>query len=158
MGTDRIDAIRRENGTTKLGFRKSIIKPNFVVPFSILIATILSVPMVTGKFGVALGQSADRLYKEAISADEHGDVSRAISLYEQLIKLQPDSVPVRSNLGAALARVGRYADAVSQYQEALKRDPKNSIVKINLALAWYKEGEFEKAACQRRGRCTAGHC
>jgi tetratricopeptide (TPR) repeat protein len=124
------------------------IKTNFVVPFSLTIATILSVPIVTGEFAVALGQSADQLYKDAISADERGDASRAISLYEQLVGLQPNSVPVRSNLGAALARVGRYADAVRQYQEALKRDPKNSIVRINLALAWYKQGEFDKTASE----------
>ena len=92
------------------------------------------------------GQTPEKLYGEANEAYDRGDVPRAISLYEQLIVLQPDSVPARTNLAVALAHVGRYEEAITQYQEALKRDPENSIVRINLALAWYKEAAFDKAA------------
>src|SRR5882762_491600 len=94
----------------------------------------------------AQSSSPDALYRDAMAADQQGNVQRAISLYEELIKLQPGSVEARTNLGVALAHVGRYGDAVAQYREALKRDPENAIVRLDLALAWYKQAEFEQAA------------
>jgi len=90
--------------------------------------------------------NAEELYRNAVKADEQGDEEKAIGLYQQLIILQPDSVQARSNLGVALAHLGRYPEAVTQYQEALKREPHNSVIQLNLALARYKQGEFEKSA------------
>src|SRR5205807_7419794 len=91
------------------------------------------------------GQSADQLYNEALAADQKGDFARAALLYEEVIKVQPDSIPARTNLGAVLVQLGRFQEAIAQYEEAIKRDPKNSIVHLDLALAWYKQGEYEKA-------------
>ena len=71
-------------------------------------------------------QSPETLFREADAAYEGGDFEQAVRLYEKLLKLQPDSIGARANLGAALAHAGRYDDAVFQYKEALKRDPENS--------------------------------
>jgi tetratricopeptide (TPR) repeat protein len=92
--------------------------------------------------------SPKTLYRDADSAYDRGDIQQAIQLYEKLIKIDPDSVAARTNLGVALAHVGRYRDAIVQYQEALNRDPNNQVVRLNLALAWYKQAEFEKAASE----------
>ena len=99
-------------------------------------------------FAAAQEQSAEKLYGEANRAYDRGDVPQAISLYQQVVLLQPDSIPARSDLGAALAHVGRYEEAIVQYSEALKRDPKNSVIHLNLALAWYKQAHLEKAATE----------
>lgn len=90
--------------------------------------------------------SPESLYKQAIEADDHGDVQKAIALYRELLRRQPDSVEARTNLGAALAKTGRYDEAVTQYREALKRDPGNPIVRLNLALSQYKQADFQTAA------------
>jgi tetratricopeptide (TPR) repeat protein len=100
-----------------------------------------------GVFAATQGQSAEQWYNEANGAYDRGEVSRAISLYQQVITL-PDSVPARTNLAVALAHDGRYQEAIVQYQEALKRDPQNSMVRLNLALAWYKQAESEKASAE----------
>ena len=111
-----------------------------------LLAYLLAVLTVLCAHTDAWGQSPNELYKEAVAAYDGGQIPKSISLYEQLVKLEPDSVPVRTNLGVALAQVGRYQEAIAQYQEALKRDPRNAIVHLNLALALYKQAEFDKAA------------
>jgi tetratricopeptide (TPR) repeat protein len=49
-------------------------------------------------------------------------------------------------LGAAYARVGRYADAIKQYRHALKLQPGNMAVDLNLALAYYKIGQVQDAS------------
>jgi tetratricopeptide (TPR) repeat protein len=90
--------------------------------------------------------SADSLYKAAGEAYDRGDLEQAISLYEKLVALRPESVEARTNFGVALAHVGRYDDAIAQYLEALKHDHQNPLVRLNLALAWYKQADFVKAA------------
>jgi Flp pilus assembly protein TadD len=92
--------------------------------------------------------SAEELYRDAAAANQRGDFARAIALYEQLLKLQPDSAELRTNFGVVLAHAGRYAEAVAQYQEALNRAPNNPIIQLNLALAWYKQADFSKAASE----------
>lgn len=92
--------------------------------------------------------SPEELYKEAESAYQAGDTPKAIRLYEELVKAQPNSVEARTNLGVMLAQVGRYSEAVTQYSAALERDPSSLIVRLNLALAWYKQADFEKAAAE----------
>ncbi len=113
-----------------------------------VLACILAALTVMGAHKAAWGQSAEELYKEAVAAYERGQIAQSILLYEQLVKLKPDSVPARTNLGVALAQVGRYREALAQYQEALKRDPRNALVHLDLALALYKQAEFDKAATE----------
>lgn len=109
---------------------------------------ILLVLLIAPGLAAAQTRSPEELYKQAVTADEQGNVQQAIALYEELLKLQPDSVPARTNLGVALVSAGRLREAVTQYREALKRDPANSIVRLNLALVWYKQAEFAKAALE----------
>jgi Flp pilus assembly protein TadD len=112
---------------------------------------ILVVLLIAPWLAPAQTRSPEELYKQAVTADEHGNVQQAIVLYEDLLRLQPDSVPARTNLGVALVRAGRFREAVTQYREALKREPGNPIVRLNLALAWYKQAEFAKAAVELEG-------
>jgi tetratricopeptide (TPR) repeat protein len=109
---------------------------------------LLAVLVLSATPAVQSEQSPEQLYKDATAAYDRGDVTRAISLYEQLLKLQPNSVAVRSELGVALVHQGRYSEAVEQYREALRREPENATVKLNLALAWYKQAAFDKAAVE----------
>jgi tetratricopeptide (TPR) repeat protein len=55
-------------------------------------------------------------------------------------------VEVRSNLGAAYSKLGRYEEAINQYIQALKIDNKNETIRFNLALAYYKAAIFTEAA------------
>jgi len=112
--------------------------------FSCMLAVLLVGPSQTS----AHAQSPQALNKDAEAAYERGDIQQAIHSYEELLKFQPDSVEVRTNLGVALARSGRYSDAVTQYEEALHLSPDNPIVRLNLALAWYKLASFDKAATE----------
>jgi Flp pilus assembly protein TadD len=98
------------------------------------------------RISTAFAQSPDQLYQQATAAFDRGDISQSITLYEQALKLQPDSVPILTNLGVAYARSGRYTEAVGVYQTADKLDPSNPVVLLNLSLAWYKQGEFKQAS------------
>jgi tetratricopeptide (TPR) repeat protein len=92
--------------------------------------------------------SPAELFKSAAAAYERGDIPQAIRLYEQLLRLQPDSVEAKTNLAVALVRAGRHSEAIALYEDILKRDPKNPVVRMNLALARYKQGEYSQAAAE----------
>ncbi len=83
--------------------------------------------------------------KEATSLQQQGKLEQAIHDYELFLDMYPNVAEVRSNLAAALAGSGRYADAIEQYQRALETKP-DPAVRLNLALAYYKTANFPRAA------------
>jgi len=88
----------------------------------------------------------DQILKDAIASHQSGNTDAAIHGYETYLARHPDTPMALSNLGAAYAKAGRYADAINQYKHALKLQPANAPVEMNLALAYYKIGSAEEAA------------
>ncbi|MGC9945844.1 MAG: tetratricopeptide repeat protein [Bryobacteraceae bacterium] len=75
-----------------------------------------------------------------------GDIEGAIRAYREYLETHPDSVEARSNLGAALARAGRYDEAIAEYGRALTKSPENPALLLNMGLAYYKTGRLAEAA------------
>ena len=88
----------------------------------------------------------ERAFAEATRLHQSGDIEGAIRGYQAILKVRPERVDVRSNLGAALARLGRYEDAITQYNQALKLENRNQTIRYNLGLAYYKANWFPEAA------------
>jgi tetratricopeptide (TPR) repeat protein len=87
----------------------------------------------------------DQLFREAVAAQQQGDDTTAIAKYQELVKLRPDVVEVRANLGAALTRQKRFDEAIDQYRAALAKNATNPALRFNLALAYYKKGALPAA-------------
>lgn len=98
--------------------------------------------------GVAQVTSPELLFREALAAQQRGDDALAIRKYQELLKLHPDVVEVRANLGATLARAGRFDEAIEQYRAALAKAGSNSALRLNLALAYYKKNDWPGAVAQ----------
>jgi tetratricopeptide (TPR) repeat protein len=77
-----------------------------------------------------------------------GRFQEAITEYQRFLDIQPQSVEIRSNLGAALAHEGRYEEAIAQYRLALAKDGARTPVRLNLAMALYKAFEIAEAATE----------
>ena len=109
----------------------------------IIVAAILAVP------GAGMAQDdVDRALARATQLHESGDIDGAIRGYQAIIASHPNRADVRSNLGAAYSRLGRYEDAIQQYQKALTLDNRNQAIRFNLALAYYKAALFTEAAVE----------
>jgi len=93
-------------------------------------------------------QDPRQLYLRATELQRAGDFEGAVLEYRAALVLDPSSVPLRSNLGAALAHLGRYSDAIAQYQAALRAAPAAIApqLRLNLGLAFYKSGQLTDAA------------
>lgn len=65
---------------------------------------------------------------------------------EKAVRLQPDSVPARSNLAANLARLGKPVLALEQFKKAAEIDPQNFDTNHNLGEFYIRAGQIGKAA------------
>ncbi|HWW73920.1 MAG TPA: tetratricopeptide repeat protein [Pyrinomonadaceae bacterium] len=96
------------------------------------------------------GAQADveRAFERATELHQSGDLEGAIRGYQAILATHPNRPDVRSNLGAAYSRLGRYEDAIGQYKQALALDANNQAIRFNLALAYYKSASFAEAAAE----------
>ena len=81
----------------------------------------------------------------AVALHQKGDLEGAVAAYRESLVLAP-SVEGRSNLGAALAALGRYQEAIEAYRDALALAPEDGRIRTNLALAYYKSADLVRAA------------
>jgi len=91
-------------------------------------------------FGQASPSPQD-LLKDAIAAQESGNFDQAIRGYRSILEKYPNIPEIRSNLGAALAAKGQYAEAIVEYKRTLRLKP-NPQARLNLALAYYKTADL----------------
>lgn len=94
-----------------------------------------------------VGARAD-VCADALELHRAGKTADAVAKYEACLTERPDSVEMRSNYGAVLAREGRYAEAITQYEKAIAGAPNHPQLRFNLALAYYKQGDITRAATE----------
>ena len=99
----------------------------------------------------AAQERPEQVLQRAIALQQAGDAEKAIPLYREFLRLEPQVAEVRSNLGAALASTGRYEEAIVEYREALKRLGGDPRIRLNLALSLYKSGQISEAAQELAG-------
>ena len=113
-----------------------------VVRFTLAFVALLALSIPSAAQPTRPAPSADenpeRILERAYQLHQSGDIEGAIREYQAYLTLRPERVDARSNLGAALARLGRYADAIDQYKRALALDGRNQAIRFNLAVAYYK--------------------
>jgi tetratricopeptide (TPR) repeat protein len=114
-------------------------------------------PLLYGGVAVALlateasaaqtsADAADGFFAKGVKLHQAGDILGAIEAYQDALVKDPNRLDARSNLGAALVRLGRYDDAVREYGKALDQDPDNARIRFNLGLALYKAARASEAA------------
>ena len=98
---------------------------------------------------IARAQPPQELVQDAIQKQQAGDLEGAIAEYKQFLKLHPEATAaIHSNLGAALAGLGRFEEAVPEYKTALRQSPALAAARLNLALVYYKMGRVAEAATE----------
>ncbi len=88
---------------------------------------------------VARAQTPQALIQDAIAKQSAGDLEGAVKEYREFLRTHPNEAVVRSNMGAALAGLGRFEEAITEYRIALKQSPALPGAALNLALAYYAD-------------------
>ena len=96
----------------------------------------------------AYSQSPQELVQDAQQKQRAGDLEGAVAEYRRFLAIQPDATPIHSNLGAALAGLGRFEEAIAEYKIALKQSPSLVEARLNLALCYYKMGRIHDASLE----------
>jgi tetratricopeptide (TPR) repeat protein len=89
-------------------------------------------------------QSPQEMLAAAIADHQAGRYEKAIEGYRAVLAIQ-DIAQVRSNLGAALAHLGRFDEAIEEYERAIKIDARNPGARLNLGIAYYKTARLREA-------------
>lgn len=93
-------------------------------------------------------QSPQELVQDALQKQQAGDLEGAVAGYREFLKAHPEATPIHSNLGAALAGLGRFEEAIPEYKTALEQWPDFHQARLNLAIAYYKMGRISEAATE----------
>jgi tetratricopeptide (TPR) repeat protein len=112
---------------------------------SLFLVTTLA-PLLAGAAHAQM--SPQQLVQDAMQKQQAGDLAGAVPEYEEFLKQHPEATAIHSNLGAALAGLGRYEEALPQYKIALKQSPKMVGARLNLALVYYKMGKIDEATTE----------
>jgi len=92
-----------------------------------------------------LGPDAESLFILSLHASNSGDHAEAVALLREALRLDPDWVKARHNLGVELARSGRLEDAVAAYDAVIEIAPEHESVHFNRANALVRLDREEEA-------------
>jgi tetratricopeptide (TPR) repeat protein len=89
-------------------------------------------------------------FERALRLHQSGNLAEAEREYRACAAAEPGRVDVRSNLGAVLAKEGRYQEAIDQYRQALPGAGPwvAPSLRFNLALAYYKSAQIGQAVAE----------
>ena len=91
------------------------------------------------------GEKAPALFMEGKSALTKGDLTAAETAFRQVLKLEPDSLPARANLGVVYMRREDWPRALAEFRTAERLAPNNPGVEVNIGLAYFHQGDYTSA-------------
>jgi len=97
-----------------------------------------------------LGDDAESLFILSLDASELGDHRRAVTLLREALRLDPEWVKPRLNLGVELSRGGRLEAALEAYDEVIELAPDHPSVHYNRGHVLARLGRMEEAAVAYR--------
>lgn len=97
----------------------------------------------------AAAETPEELYKKGNSSYENRDYEKAISSYEELLRIDEISEDVFYNLGNSYFKLKKIGNAILNYERALRLDPRDKDTQLNLKLA--KEMTVDKINTSERG-------
>ncbi len=76
---------------------------------------------------------------------QNGDYEKAITNYDQALKLKPNTAGAYNDRGIACKRQGKYIEAVADYNQAIHLNPDLAEAYGNRGLAYHEKGEYTLA-------------
>ena len=103
----------------------------------------------------AQDRNSEALFRDAMDAQNRGDVATAVTKYQHLLHLYPNVIAARANLAVALVSLGRIDEGIEEYRRALEQVPGNFDLRLNLAIAYYKKLDYQSAVAELAALHTA---
>jgi Flp pilus assembly protein TadD len=84
----------------------------------------------------------DRRARELVN---RGQLEEAAAEWREFLKLAPDNIPIRRNLGVVLLRLGRVEEAEEVLLEAVSLDPNQAATHLHLGRTYLRQGKTRLA-------------
>ena len=72
---------------------------------------------------------AIQLNNEGAGLEKAGNLQGALEKYQAALALTPDHVGIRTNVAAALLRLGKWSEGIAELRESVRRDPDNAALR-----------------------------
>ena len=79
---------------------------------------------------------------------DHRDYAQAVEYYERSLKLTPENVNVRTDMGTAIWYMGNPDGAIREYETALKYQPDYPQTLVNMGIVKWQGKHDRKAALE----------
>jgi tetratricopeptide (TPR) repeat protein len=89
--------------------------------------------------------SGKPLVEQAQAAQTQGDYAKAESLWQQVLKQQPNLAMAHYNLGLSQHRQANIEGAISSYKNVIRLDPKSSVAHLSLGFAYLEVRRYDLA-------------
>ena len=86
-----------------------------------------------------------RRFDQAARDGEAGNNAVAMAEWQALAREDPNDARIQNNVGAALARTGRFKEAILHYQKGLALNPQYHAIHNNLGKALFASGRVDEA-------------
>jgi Flp pilus assembly protein TadD len=83
-----------------------------------------------------------RLASQAFASQQYDS---ALTYYQRLAALEPDSVDVINEIGLTLHYLGRSSEAVQKLQQGIAKDPAHQRIRLTLGYVYAQMGNFKDA-------------
>jgi Flp pilus assembly protein TadD len=100
-----------------------------------------------------------RLYDRAAELNRAGEHARALEVWREALRLEPDDARPHNNLGVTLTRLGRQREALESYRRAIELDARYTSAHFNLGAAQWSLGDFAGAlrSWEEAARLSSGN-
>ncbi|MBK8914635.1 MAG: tetratricopeptide repeat protein [Phycisphaerales bacterium] len=98
----------------------------------------------------ALEINATTYFAHGHLLERQGNLEKAISQYEEALRVGPNFVTAINRLGVTLNKVGRHAEATARFQRAITLSPSTAHLYNNLGFSLYLEGRLDEAEAALR--------
>lgn len=99
-----------------------LLKRIFYISTIILLLSTLSEQEVLAQDGTVISPELKAMYQEADAAMSARDYNKAINIYFQAIRLQPNNIVLRRDLAYAYYLSGRYDDGIKVLEEIVRSE------------------------------------
>jgi tetratricopeptide (TPR) repeat protein len=111
------------------------------------ICSFLTTSALKGQTSSSSQESQPALAAQAVQAQQGGDYRTAARIYEEMLKENPHSAELRSNLGVMHHLLGDYPDAMRDFHAALQEQPRLFVPNLFMGLDLVQTGQPRKVIC-----------
>ena len=89
--------------------------------------------------------TVNETFELAVQSQQKKNFREAESLYNEILKMEPNFIAAHRNLGVLFRSLGEYKKAISSFEKIIEIDPNNIIAHYNLGVMHQENTEYQKA-------------